>query len=94
MRFFSDALLPLMLTIAVRMFAGICVNLIVRCGAQFAWGSWNRSELSPCASDRVARAHAALRCLDPQWRGHYATKPISLVEICPQRTGTTLGRVS
>ncbi|WP_352796379.1 aminotransferase class I/II-fold pyridoxal phosphate-dependent enzyme [Mesorhizobium sp. M0138] len=36
----------------------------------------------------------ALRCLDPQWRGHYATKPISLVEICPQRTGTTLGRVS
>ncbi|MER9920519.1 aminotransferase class I/II-fold pyridoxal phosphate-dependent enzyme [Mesorhizobium sp. M0090] len=93
MRFFSDALLPLMLTNAVRMFAGdmrepyrplrrsICLGFLE------PFRTFSLRLRSSCAC-----SCGALRCLDPQWRGHYAT--ISLVEICPQRTGTTLGHVS
>jgi hypothetical protein len=33
---FSDALLPMILTGPMRLLAGISVNLIVRCGVQFA----------------------------------------------------------
>jgi hypothetical protein len=34
------------LTVPKQTFAGVSANLIVRCGVQFAWGSWKLFELS------------------------------------------------
>lgn len=54
--YYSDALLPTRLTVPLRTFAAISVTLIVRCGVQFAWGSWKLFELLSGTSSRIARA--------------------------------------